>query len=102
MNEQNAMNTLYSVNFQSAPGQPLAQPPANPAPAGAASPSKPLPLAYTVEEAAAALNVSTKTVRRLLDRGILTASKALRKKLIPQKQLDDFLKSTCDIPKTIR
>jgi excisionase family DNA binding protein len=98
MNEQNAMNTLYTVNFQSAPGQP----PANPAPAGAASPSKPLPLAYTVEEAAAALNVSTKTVRRLLDRGILTASKALRKKLIPRKQLEDFLKSTCDIPKTIR
>jgi excisionase family DNA binding protein len=59
-------------------------------------------LAYTVEEAATALNVSTKTIRRLLDRGILTACKAIRKKLIPRSQIENFLKATCDIPKAVR
>jgi excisionase family DNA binding protein len=61
----------------------------------------PEPLVYTVEETAAALKISTKSVRRLLARGLLTGSKALRKILIPRKQLDDFLKATCDVPKTI-
>jgi excisionase family DNA binding protein len=61
----------------------------------------PVRLAYTVEEAAEALHVSTKTIRRLLDRGILTASKALRKKLIPRSQIEGFLKATCDAPKSI-
>jgi len=63
--------------------------------------SPPVCLAYTVEEAAVALNVCTKTIRRLLDRGILTASKALRKKLIPRSQIEGFLKATCDAPKSI-
>lgn len=61
----------------------------------------PAPLALTVEEAAMALNVSTKTIRRLLLRGILTSSKALRKKLIPRQQIEGFLKATCDTPKRI-
>lgn len=61
----------------------------------------PVPLVYTVEEAAAVLRISTKSVRRLLDRGLLTGSKALRKILIPRKQIEDFLKATCDVPKTI-
>ena len=64
--------------------------------------STPVRLAYTVEEAAEALNVSTKSVRRLLARGILTASKAFRKKLIPRPQIENFLKATCDVPKSIR
>jgi len=63
--------------------------------------STPVRLALTVEEAATSLNVSTKTIRRLLDRGILTASKALRKKLIPRSQIEGFLKATCDAPKSI-
>jgi excisionase family DNA binding protein len=63
--------------------------------------STPVPLALTIEEAAAVLNVSTKTIRRLLDRQILTASKALRKKLIPRTQIEGFLKATCDAPKSI-
>ena len=61
----------------------------------------PEPLVYTVEEAAAVLRISTKSVRRLLDRRLLTGSKALRKILIPRKQIEDFLKATCDVPKTI-
>lgn len=71
--------------------------PAHSGPSG----SPPVRLAYTVEEAAVALNVCTKTIRRLLDRGILTASKALRKKLIPRSQIEGFLKATCDAPKSI-
>ena len=61
----------------------------------------PEPLVYTVEEAAAVLKISTKSVRRLLARGLLTGSKALRKILIPRQQLEAFLKATCDVPKTI-
>ncbi len=57
-------------------------------------------LVYTVAQAAIALNVSTKTVRRLLQRRLLTGSKALRKILIPRKQIEEFLKATCDKPIT--
>jgi len=61
----------------------------------------PEPLVYTVEEAAAVLKISTKSVRRLLKRGFLTGSKALRKILIPRQQIEAFLKAICDVPKTI-
>jgi excisionase family DNA binding protein len=61
----------------------------------------PTPLVYTVEEAAAALNCSTKTIRRLIHRGYFTPCKALRKILIPRGQIEAFLKSTCDVPKTL-
>ena len=57
---------------------------------------------YTVEQAAEVLNVSTKTIRRLLDRGYLTCSSVLRKKLIPCKQIESFLKATCDVPKAVK
>ena len=70
---------------------------ASPAPAALAAPL-PEPLAYTVTEAAAALNVSTKTIRRLLWRGKLTSCKVLRKILIPREQIANFLKATCDKP----
>ena len=54
-----------------------------------------LPRFYSVKEAAAFLNVSTKTVRRLLERGLLKSSKALRKKLIPCSELETFYQRTC-------
>jgi excisionase family DNA binding protein len=60
----------------------------------------PEPLAYTVEQAATALNISTKSVRRLLKRRLLTGSKALRKILIPREQIEEFLKATCEAPST--
>ncbi len=63
--------------------------------------SLPRPLVFTVEESAAALHVSTKTIRRLLYRGVLTSSRALRKKLIPRQQIEEFLKATCDVPKRL-
>lgn len=64
------------------------------------NPPPPEPLVYTVAEAAVVLKISTKSVRRLLKRKLLTGSKALRKILIPRKQVEQFLKATCDIPKT--
>ena len=41
------------------------------------------------------LGVSDKTVRRLLDRKLLRASRALRHLRIPKTELDRFLKETC-------
>ena len=74
--------------------------PSSPAPETGAKKSNQVPLVYTIPEAAAVLNVSTKTIRRLLDRGFLTSSSALRKKLIPRPQIEAFLKATCQTPKT--
>jgi len=54
----------------------------------------PEPLFYTVPEAASRLNVSNKSVYRLLDRGILHSSKALRKKLIPREEVEAFYEAT--------
>jgi DNA-directed RNA polymerase specialized sigma24 family protein len=51
-------------------------------------------LCYTVKQAAFALNISEKSVRRLLERGILKSSYALRKKLIPRKYLEEFFNAT--------
>jgi hypothetical protein len=59
----------------------------------------PEPLAYDINQSAAALNMSTKSVRRLLRRGKLTCCKALRKILIPRKQIEEFFKANCDTPK---
>jgi excisionase family DNA binding protein len=69
--------------------------------AGAAESGWVEPLAYDINQAAKALNVSTKTVRRLLQRGRLTSCNALRKVLIPRKQIEDFLRATCDTPKFV-
>jgi excisionase family DNA binding protein len=60
-----------------------------------------VPLVYTVEETAGVLKISTKSVRRLLKRRLLSGSKALRKILIPRRQVEDFLKATCEVPKTL-
>ena len=55
----------------------------------------PLPrLAYTMEETAKILGVSYITVHRLLKRGLLRSSTALRHKLIPGTEIERFLKTT--------
>jgi excisionase family DNA binding protein len=46
---------------------------------------------YTLKEAALYLNVSTRTVERLIQRGLLRRNKVLRKILIPRTELDSFL-----------
>ena len=49
---------------------------------------------YTVKEAAIYLAVCEKSVRRLIGRGLLKPSRALRKLLIPLSELEDFFDRT--------
>ena len=49
----------------------------------------------TIAEAAEALHVSTRTVRRLVDRGLLRTCSALRHVLIPTVDVDSFVTRTC-------
>ena len=51
-------------------------------------------LVYTVEETASILKVSNKSVYRLIDRGLLKASNALRHLRITHKSLEEFLAKT--------
>lgn len=51
-------------------------------------------LAYDIKSAAAAINVSPKSITRLIKRGELRASKAFRKPLITRQSLLDFLERT--------
>jgi excisionase family DNA binding protein len=53
-----------------------------------------VPALYSVAQAAVILNVSEKTIRRLLERGILRSSRATRKKLIPVRDLETFFERT--------
>ena len=59
------------------------------------------PMFYDIKQAAQVLNMSTKTVRRLLWRGKLTSCKAVRKVLIPRKQIEEFIRASCDVPKMV-
>jgi len=61
-------------------------------------PATPEQLFYDINQAAFALNICTKSVRRLIARGKLTSCKVLRKILIPRAQIEAFLKATCDQP----
>ena len=54
----------------------------------------PLRLAFSVQETAHILGVSHKTVHRLVARGLLRSSKALRHLLIPRFEIDRFLKDS--------
>lgn len=49
---------------------------------------------YTVKRAAVYLGVSEKSIRRLVQRGILRPSKAFRKLLIPREQIERFFENT--------
>jgi excisionase family DNA binding protein len=51
-------------------------------------------LAFTVRETADILGVSYKTVHRLIKRGLLRNSKALRHKIIPAAEIKRFLEET--------
>ena len=57
-------------------------------------PSEPERLAYTVTQTAVLLGVAKKTVYRLLARGLLHFSAALRHKRIPRSEINRFLNST--------
>jgi excisionase family DNA binding protein len=58
------------------------------------SPSQGGKLAHSVAETAEILGISTRSIHRLLDRGLLRASKALRKILIPRLEIEKFLRDT--------
>ncbi len=47
-------------------------------------------LLYTIRDTAAMLSMSEKSVRRLLERGLLKASPALRIKLITRQSIEAF------------
>ena len=51
-------------------------------------------LAYTVQEVAEMLAVSPKTIYRLVDRGLLKSSKALRHLRITRQSIEAFLEAT--------
>jgi excisionase family DNA binding protein len=51
-------------------------------------------LAYSPEEAAQVLGICRDTVYRLLKRGLIKSSSALRHKLIPHVEIERFLRST--------
>src|SRR5438477_9649453 len=51
-------------------------------------------MAFSVKETAAILGLSEKTVRRLVNRNLLRASRALRHLLIPKKEIQRFLDET--------
>ncbi len=53
-------------------------------------------LAFTINETAAMLGISPVSVYRLLKRGLLRSSTALRHKLIPKTEIDRFLKTTLE------
>lgn len=46
---------------------------------------------YSVSEVAVKFGISTKSVYRLLDRRLLAASPALRKKIIPRASVEQFI-----------
>lgn len=51
-------------------------------------------LAYSLRETAEILGVSYITVFRLIQRGLIRCSQALRTKLIPRKEIERFLRET--------
>ena len=53
-----------------------------------------LRLAFSVKETAAMLGLSEKTIRRLIARGLLRPSRALRHLLISKKEIERFLEQT--------
>ena len=56
--------------------------------------TRPTRLAYSVQETAQMLGVCDKSVRRLILRGLIRPSRALRHVLIPRDEIDRFLRDT--------
>lgn len=51
-------------------------------------------LFYSVVEVSEMFGISNKSVYRLLDRGLLKSSEALRHKMIPKRSIEEFINST--------
>jgi len=52
------------------------------------------PMFLTVKETAVAIHTSERTIRRLIKRGIFECPKAIRKNLIPRRQVESFFERT--------
>ena len=52
------------------------------------------PMAYKLKDAARELSISEKSVRRLIARGLIKPSRALRHVLVPATELAEFLRRT--------
>ncbi len=52
------------------------------------------PLAYSLEEAAQQLSVSSQSVRRLIDRGELKARRVGRRVIVPKNELERWLEGS--------
>ncbi len=52
------------------------------------------PLAYSVEEAAQQLSVSSQSVRRLIDRGELKARRVGTRVIVPKNELERWLEGS--------
>ena len=51
-------------------------------------------LAYSIQETAAMLGICSKSVHRLILRGLIRPSRALRHILIPKEEIERFLRET--------
>jgi excisionase family DNA binding protein len=58
-------------------------------------PTKPLKNSYTLKEAADFLAISQRSVERLIRRGLIRKSKALRRVIIPGVDIENLVESTC-------
>ncbi len=63
-------------------------------PSGVTMPNTITPLAYSVEEAAQQLSVSSQSVRRLIDRGELKARRVGTRVIVPKNELERWLEGS--------
>ena len=63
-------------------------------PSATVEPGEATRLAYSMKETAKILGISYFTVHRLIQRGLLQSSSALRTKIIARAEIERFLKAT--------
>ena len=51
-------------------------------------------IAYTAQEAALALGISVRSLKRLEERGLIKSCKALRRRIFARRELERFLEDT--------
>jgi len=85
------MNAERSSDNESSSAALVSQEGCVPSPVSTSNPPR---LAYGIAETALMLGVCQKTVRRLICRGLLRPSRALRHLLISKKEIDRFLEET--------
>jgi excisionase family DNA binding protein len=82
---------LERLLAQFVPVSPVAITPSPRLPEGDGRPGR---MCYSVKQTAELLGLSKNTVYRLLERGLLRSSSAVRTKVIPKSEIERFLKET--------